>query len=613
MSKRSNLAFAVVAATGLFAATTSAQDKKSVLLRTATSLAYVAPNGAAAVTKNTGAGVMDAKPAFRRLPNSNGFRIGTLFTVESPTANDAGSHMQGALTISDLTETGLTHRGTVMLPKLDGERAFMRPLIDYGRQLTFTLLVAASEDNGATNNPQAVAYVADLNGGLLPIENSTRGAGNVQKPTNLIQLSGAQDDQQYGPHSICSLGTDGSGESFLLGMQRNNANAYVMKVKVEPTATGAKVTVPFMKKVVDNARHCRPQITCPQPGIPYAYLTTVEANNQPAEVGVKVVAINPVTGDALGAKVIAESDPDGTKFGQGSLYAVQNSGLVHLGNGLAAVGYQVSSNQKRDNGNGHGGGANMSVLATLRISDMSVIDRATGVAPYQRHAFSFPMTFGPGAGKPAVAVMGGSSTGTGKGLIQIVEVDAVGKPVVATDAKLEVSRFSDVANLPARGKRNPNDQGAGFLNGIGGIENPGYGKPQGFLPEVRTFFLSALPGYAKDPQQAPETNRESLWISLVPATWDEKVNAVPGPVTEASDPGMRGPQPTATPPLPGSDAGPGPVPGTTGLPVLPSGETNTGCACSTTGRETSGNAAALLGVALALFAGRARRTVRRKS
>ncbi len=30
-------------------------------------------------------------------------------------------------------------------------------------------------------------------------------------------------------------------------------------------------------------------------------------------------------------------------------------------------------------------------IPSVAISDMSVIDRATGVAPYQRHAFSFPI------------------------------------------------------------------------------------------------------------------------------------------------------------------------------------------------------------------------------
>jgi MYXO-CTERM domain-containing protein len=627
------LAVALAFALGLTAATSRAADdgKAQVLLRTATSLAYLAPNGANAVEKNTGAGVMDAKPAFRNLPLGNGStvtRIGTLFTVEDPQANNAGSHMQGGLYIGDLTEQGLAHKAVRMLPRLDGERAFMRPLIAFGQTMNYMLLIGASEDNGNDNgnnngNPQAVAFVADLDGNILPIGNNTRGAGNAQaKPTNLVQLSGAQDNQQYGPHSICYLGSEGpQSESFLVGVQRDNKNAYIMKVVVQPAAGGANVTVPYFKKVLDNARHCRPQVTCPAAGSPFAYLTTVEGNNQPAEVGVRLFAINPSTGDVANQALIAPSDPDGTKFpnaqtGQPgpAIYAVQNSGLIPLGNGLAAVGYQVSSHGRKDQGDGHSGGANMSVLATIRLSDLGVVDRKPMVAPYQRHAFSFPMLFGPGIGKPAAAVMGGSSTGTGKGRLQIVEIDGMGKVGdIANLPTLDVSLYSDVANLPARAKRNPNNQGAGFLNGISGAPNPGYGKVNGFLPEVRTFFVSALPGYAMDPIQHPETNRESLWVSLVPATWDEKVDAVPGPVTKAEDikpgpspvvkPGGQVIQPTQLP-----DGGFFFDAGAPAGPHFKGGDPE-GCGCSTPGRTSGGRAtlAGLLGIGLALALRRQRR------
>ena len=540
MRRSNQIALITAISMGLTAETAMAQSKPAVLLRTATSLAYEAPNGAAAVAKNTGAGVMDVKPAFKKIMNARGafaVRIGALSTVSTPEANNAGSHMQGGLYLGDLTETGLAHKPMKMLPKLDGERAFMRPLLSFAQSQNFMLLIGASEDNGANANPQAVAYIADLDGNLLPIANTTRGAQD--KPTNLIALSGQQDDQQYGPHSVCSLGIDGTGESFLVGVQRNNEDAYVMKVKVEPSGTAGqgKVTVPYLVKVLDNARHCRPQVTCPVPGSKEAFVTSVEANNQPAEVGVRLLKINVDTGAVTTSALVAESDPDGTKTGK-KFHAVQNSGLVYLGNGLGAVGYQMSANGKKDNGaNGHAGGVNVSALATVRLTDLTVVLRATAVAPYQRHAFSFPTMFGPGLGKPAIAVMGGSSTGTGKGLIQIVEVDAAGVPTVNRDNLFDVSIFSDVANLPARGKRNPNDQGAGFLNGVGGVDNPGFGKQGGFLPEVKTFFLSALPGFAKDPRQNPAVNRESLWISLVPQTWEEQIVAVPGPVTQDIAPG----------------------------------------------------------------------------
>lgn len=614
MTKRkTTLAFGVIAAMGLTAATTTAQDatgRPSVLLRTATWLGYEAPNGPTEkpVGKLTGAGVMDVNPAFRKIATAGGgfkVRVGALVTVSTAKANDDGSKVQGGLYLGDLTETGLTTVTAMkMLPTLNGERTFMRPLLDFAEQQNYALLIGASEDNGNNNNPQSVAYVADLDGNLMNIANTTR--GSQEKPTNLITLSGKQDDQQWGPHSICSLGTDGAGESFLVGMQRNNQAAYVAKVKVEPKAGGGvDVTVPYLKRLVDEARHCRPQVTCPAPGTTDAYLTSVEANNQPADIGIRLVKFNVATGDKIDSKLVAESDPEGKLNNGKKTYAVQNSAMIPLGNGLGAVSYQMSAKARKEGGNGHTGGENFSMMATVKLADLTVSERVSRVAPYQRHAFSFATTFGEGNGKPAVAVMGGSSTGTGKGLIQIVSSDATGKATMDAANLFEVSKYSDVANLPARGKRNPNNQGAGFLNGVGGVENPGYGKPAGFMPEVRTFFLSALPGY----KEVPASNRESLWVSLVPATWDKAIIAVPGPVTEnvPAGPSPRVGAPPSTAPASAGNVDPfgNPTGGDPQMPSLDSG----GCSMSPAPAPAPGSGSSrgstglvLVGLALALSA-----------
>jgi hypothetical protein len=612
--QKTALAFGVIAAMGLTAATTTAQDRPSVLLRTATWLGYEAPNGPEQkpVGRMTGAGVMDVKPAFRKIATADGgfkVRVGALVTVSTQKANNDGSKVQGGLYLGDLTETGLTTVSAMtMLPTLNGERTFMRPLIDFAETQNYAVLIGASEDNGKSGNPQSVAFVADLDGKLVDIANTTR--GSQQKPTNLIELAGLEDDQQWGPHSICSLGADGTGEAFLVGMQRNNQSAWVAKVKVEPTANGVNVTVPYLKKMVSEARHCRPQVTCPAPGSTDAYVTSVEANNQPADIGIRLVKFNVETGAKIDSKLVAESDPDGKNNDGKRTYAVQNSAMIPLGNGLGAVAYQMSAKAGRNSGgDGHTGGENLSMLATVKLADLTVAQRTSRVAPYQRHAFSFATTFGEGDGTPAIAVMGGSSTGTGKGLIQIVSADATGAAVVDPANVFEVSKYSDVANLPARGKRNPNNQGAGFLNGIAGVENPGYGKVNGFMPEVRTFFLSALPGY----KEIPASNRESLWISMVPATWDKAIVAVPGPVTENVPPGPspRVSAPPSTNPTTQGGADPFGNPAPAGDPQMPALETDGGC--SSSGRSSGSNGALLfVGLGLGLTLARARNRARGK-
>jgi hypothetical protein len=616
MIKRgSTVAFGIVAGLGLTAGAAIAADapKTAVLLRTATVLAYEAPNGPAdkPVRRLSGAGVMDVKPAFRKIANPDGtfkVRVGALVTVSAAQANNNNSYMQGGLYLGDLTKTGLqTVTAMKMFPELQGDRPFMRPMLSFAQAQNFAVTIMATEDNGNNNNPQAAAYVVDLDGKLLDIANSTR--DSQDKPTNLIELSGKQDGQQWGPHSICSLGADGTGESFLLGVQRNNQAAYVMKVKVEPATNGAvNVTVPYLRRMVDEAQHCRPQITCPAPGTTDAYVTSVEANNQPADIGIRLVKFNVTTGDKIASKLIAESDPDGNNNNGRKTYAVQNSAMMPLENGLGAVAYQMSAKARRDGGDGHTGGENLSMLATVKLADLSVVKTASRVAPYQRHAFSYATVFGEGAGKPAIAAMGGSSTGTGKGLIQIVSADGVGTPTVDPTQLFEVSKYSDVANLPARGKRNPNNQGAGFLNGIGGVENPGYKDPTGFMPEVHTFFLSALPGY----KEIPASNRESLWVSLIPSTWDPAITPVPGPVTENVPPGPS-PRVSAPPAQPqgGTDAFGNPIGSSsdgTGTPKL---DNNSGCSCDTAGRSSSSTGMAgafALALGLLLSARRTRRS-----
>jgi hypothetical protein len=182
MKKRSTLAFAIIAGMGLTAATSVAQDatKPSVLLRTATVLGYEAPNGPAdrPVRRLSGAGVMDVNPAFRRIDGPNGtfkVRVAAIVTVSAKEANNDGSYMQGGLYLGDLTETGLTTITSMkMFPELNGERAFMRPLYSFAKAQNFAIAIMATEDNGQTNNPQPAAYVTDLDGNRLQIENTTR-------------------------------------------------------------------------------------------------------------------------------------------------------------------------------------------------------------------------------------------------------------------------------------------------------------------------------------------------------------------------------------------------------------------------------------------------------
>ena len=92
--------------------------------------------------------------------------------------------------------------------------------------------------------------------------------------------------------------------------------------------------------------------------------------------------------------------------------------------------------------------------------------------------------------------------------------------------------YSDVANVQARGKRNPNNQARGFINGLGSVPNPGFGKgATAFMPEMKSFSFSTITGYT-DAAAATIGKRNSIWLSLVPASWQAGIQTTPGTPTD---------------------------------------------------------------------------------
>ncbi len=146
---------------------------------------------------------------------------------------------------------------------------------------------------------------------------------------------------------------------------------------------------------------------------------------------------------------------------------------------------------------------------------------------------------------PAIGAIGGASTGLAQGLVQVIPINTDGTFTAEPDPlKLyEVSKYSDVAGLPAMTKRDP-DQARGFIHAYYGLPNPGYRMANGFMPEVKTFSISAVAGY----NNASTDNRESLTFALVPATWDPNVTTTPGSATSNVPPGPSPTAPTGTPP-----------------------------------------------------------------
>ncbi len=524
-------------------------------------------------------------------------------TANTVNPNSNNSYMQAAFAVTHLTTQGpqVDAMQYVELPELEGDRTFAKPNIMATNK--YYLLVGASEDNGQNNNPQIVAFVYDK-ATMKPVKvTNTNRSNSLLKPTNLIELSGNNDNQQYGAHSIARV--QGTDNAFVMGVQRNNNNAYVLRTDVIEDAAGGgvKLDVKYLNRVIQNAQHCRPDVVTNSADGKTAYLTSVEANTQPANVGVRLLSFDVTTGKVIKTALIAKSDPKNNK------YAVQPN-IADLGKYIA-VSYQTSAAVRGGPGNGnngHTGGINESNLAMFDKTTLAPVGpMMSNVAPYARHAGAIGATWGPeGSEMPVVVSMGASSTGTGKGFVQILPLDSVNN-VIGTKDPLKLyatSTYSDIAGTVVRGKRNPNNQGRGFIYAQGGIQNPGYNKgATAFMPEVKTLIGSAVQGYTSA-DTAKLAARESIYLSLVPASWIPSTPTIPGGPTGTPGVGPDG-QPSVTGPLPRVN-----VPGTNPSPnaepppsVIPGGDSpdpnsgafhngldgaNSGCAVSTTGTSTGG-------------------------
>ncbi len=291
-------------------------------------------------------------------------------------------------------------------------------------------------------------------------------------------------------------------------------------------------------------------------GATEGFITEVEANNQPAEIGFRLTKFNVATGEKIASKIAVRSDPAKNKY-----VAEPSIGIV---GDKVAIGYAMSAsvNRQRNGDNGHAGGAQVAMLGLFDKTTLSLVgEPLVNAAAYGRHSSMFATKYGPN-GEPAIAYIGGSSTGTKGAFEQLVPLKADGSLGVKDAAKLyAVSSFSDVANVQARGKRNPNNQARGFINGLGDVPNPGFNKGDtAFMPEVKAFSFSTITGYT-DQAGADIGKRNSVWLSLVPAVWQAGLQTTPGSPTGTPGVGPDG-QPSVT----------GPAPRTTAPATNPAGE-----------------------------------------
>ncbi len=516
--------------------------------------------GPARLGQKTGAGVMDSAftwDSAAYATDKSKLTIGTVLTRSNQTANNNNSYMQGGFAVATLGASGAPVLGPMIeAPNLNGDRPFMRPQIAFTSK--YVLLIAASEDNDSNNgNPKPVAFLYDkaavlantAGGPMTPakIANNNR---NINKPIDLISvalkagINVNNPNNQRGPHSIVEV--PGKPGTFVVGMQYNNQAQEAFSVTVDD-ATGA-IKMNWLQRYSNNARHCRPQVAI-NPTTGEGFITAVEANNQPAEIGMRLTKFDTATGKATASKIVVRSQPNQ------ALYVAEP--ILGLVGDKVGIQYSMTKTNGRQNNNinGHGNtGAQLSTVALFNQTDLAMAGTPLqNASAFSRHAHLFATVYGPDA-TPALATIAGSSDGQKGAFIQYLPLTTDGKLGVKDYGKMyNIAQYSDVANVQARGKRNPNDQAKGFINGLGVVPNPAYTTDAtkaatAFMPETKCFSVSVVTGYT-DPAGAALGLKNSAWLSLTPAAWQTGLSTAPGTPTDK----------------PGSNAdGTGPSPRTTG-------------------------------------------------
>jgi hypothetical protein len=153
-------------------------------------------------------------------------------------------------------------------------------------------------------------------------------------------------------------------------------------------------------------------------------------------------------------------------------------------------------------------------------------------------------------GKPTIAVVSAPPTGIGRGHMLMVHFDGSQAQPFKYEKAIDawpINYNADSGFLANAYGDNPYQQGRDFLRCIGDVPNPGYGKPGGFMPDVKSFWAAAIPG--REVGQI----KNSLYLSLLPAETDTP--GMPGNPVNAQDVPLPTPAPTSEGPKTDSGCG----------------------------------------------------------
>jgi hypothetical protein len=244
----------------------------------------------------------------------------------------------------------------------------------------------------------------------------------------------------------------------------------------------------------------------------HALLCGAKGPNRPTE-DVECVLIDATNGAVVGRNVVykgagsADAGPSRVFYNQPT--------LVKLGDNRFALMVIESNGAGKLTGRKAATTARLSLLE--RVGDSIVkIGEIIGAAPYPTHPSICVGPYGE-RGTTAVGVIATAPT-DGLPAISMVPYEPSSK-LFSYDAAADlwtVAEYGDAARLANLYGRNPGRQGRDFVRCVGDVANPGYHAANGFMPDVKTFFATAVHA------RVPGDYKNSLFLSLVPGQLDKR-------------------------------------------------------------------------------------------
>ncbi|MEZ4297486.1 MAG: MYXO-CTERM sorting domain-containing protein [Polyangiaceae bacterium] len=292
---------------------------------------------------------------------------------------------------------------------------------------------------------------------------------------------------------------EGNTDYFVAGYLSTANNDLDASYAVGVMASSSTVEKKWHTKVVTPSNIGRPVIM--DAGPDRAFFCAAQGNNRPPEQGVACALLNTMTGQVIHKEIIAKSDP------ANNVYFNQPT-IAKLGPNLFAVQVLESNGLGKKN---NIKGSNKSHIYAIKVSTdfFSQEGYITNVGKYPTHSAICGGMYGE-KGETHVAVLGASPTGLGQPSIQFVSWGGASFKVDTAMDNWTVGFYGDSGLISNLYGANPNTQGRNFMYCVGNVKNPGFGKSNGYMADVETFFLAPHEG------NIPGDPKNAGYLSFVP-------------------------------------------------------------------------------------------------